>query len=97
MGWIIEFDPRVEKDLNALDTIGRRRVLAFLKERITPLQNPRSLGESLRGEKLGKFWKYRVGNYRIICAIQEKTIKILVVRIGHREEIYRYISRMAES
>lgn len=97
MGWIIEFDPRVEKDLKALDPIDRRRIVSFLKERIVPLQNPRSLGKPLRGEKLDKFWKYRVGNYRIICVIQEKAIKILVVRVGHRKDVYRYVSRMAES
>ncbi|MFH0796285.1 MAG: type II toxin-antitoxin system RelE/ParE family toxin [Candidatus Omnitrophota bacterium] len=97
MGWIIEFEPRVEKDLRALDLTGRRRVIAFLRERIAPLQNPRSLGEPLRGEKSGKFWKYRVGNYRIICIIQDEVIKILVVRVGHRKEIYRQIPRMVES
>jgi mRNA interferase RelE/StbE len=63
--------------------------LSFLNNRIRPLKDPRKIGEALKGPELGKYWKYRVGDYRIICQIREKEITILVVRVGHRKEIYR--------
>ena len=89
MGWLIEFDPNTERDFKALDKPERKRIMRFLHERVAKLEDPRSIGESLRGEKLGQFWKYRIGDYRVICAIQDQSIRILVVRIGHRRDIYR--------
>ncbi len=89
MVWKIEFNNAVEKDLRKLGPQAARRVLIFLRERIATLDNPRSLGEALHGPELGKFWKYRLGDYRIIAAIQDKAIRILIVRVGHRREIYR--------
>jgi len=65
------------------------RILKFLHERIARLDDPRSIGDALKGSKLGDFWKYRVGDYRIIADIQDDTLCILVVRFGNRREIYR--------
>lgn len=53
-----------------------------------PLDDPRSIGEALKGSKLGAFWKYRVGDYRIIARIEDDALRILVVRIGHRKDVY---------
>ena len=53
------------------------------------LDNPRSIGEALKGSRLGEFWKYRVGDYRIIASIEDRTVCILIVRIGNRREVYR--------
>jgi mRNA interferase RelE/StbE len=64
-------------------------ILHFLEERIQPLDDPRALGESLKGPKLGEYWKYRVGDYRIICKIEDERLVVLVLRIGHRRDIYR--------
>jgi mRNA interferase RelE/StbE len=89
MTWKIEFLPEAERDLSAIDPIVSRRILRFLYDRIKPLENPRQLGEPLKGPKQGKYWKYRVGDYRIICQIMDKKILILVVRVGHRKAIYR--------
>ncbi len=89
MVWKIEFNSAVEKDLKKLGPQAARRVLSFLRERIATLDNPRSLGETLHGPELDKFWKYRVGDYRVIAEIQDKAIRILIVRVGHRREIYR--------
>ncbi|PZA07119.1 type II toxin-antitoxin system RelE/ParE family toxin [Meiothermus sp. PNK-Is4] len=61
----------------------------MLRERVAVLDDPRSLGEALRGPELGKFWKYRVGDYRLICHLQDRRIAILVLRVGHRRDIYR--------
>jgi mRNA interferase RelE/StbE len=89
MTWKIEFLPEAEKDLKKIDSPIVRRILTFLKQRISRLEDPRSLGEALKGPKLGKYWKYRIGNYRIICRIKDKEILILVISIGHRKSIYR--------
>lgn len=89
MTWKIEFLPEAEKDLKKIDSPIVRRILIFLEQRISRLEDPRSLGEALKGPKLGKYWKYRIGNYRIICRIKDKEILILVISIGHRKSIYR--------
>lgn len=89
MAWRVEVSPAAAKELEKLDTQAVRRILSFLHERIAQLDDPRSVGEALRGGKLGEFWKYRVGDYRIISSIEDGALKILVVRIGHRREVYR--------
>ena len=66
-----------------------RRITAFLRERVAVLDDPRSIGEALKGSKLGEFWKYRVGDYRIIGSIEDGALRILVVKIGNRREVYR--------
>jgi mRNA interferase RelE/StbE len=89
MTWKIEFLPVAEKDLKKIDPSIARRILNFLDQRISRLEDPRSLGEALKGPKLGKYWKYRIGNYRIICRIKAKEILILVISVGHRKSVYR--------
>lgn len=89
MAWKVELSAQAQKNLEQLDPQIARRVLAFLSERIAPLDNPRSIGEALKGSRLGEFWKYRVGDYRIISSIEDGALTILVVRIGNRREIYR--------
>ena len=89
MTWRIEFDPAAFEELSGLDRTVQRRILNVLRERIAPLEEPRSLGEALHGKELGGFWKYRIGDYRVICDIQDKVIRILVLRVGHRREVYR--------
>jgi mRNA interferase RelE/StbE len=63
--------------------------MAFLRERVASLEDPRSIGEALKGSELGEFWKYRVGDYRLICKIQDGALKVLVVKLGNRREVYR--------
>ena len=89
MTWRIEFLPAAARELDRVDRPDRQRILGFLRDRLAPREDPRSLGEALRGPELGKYWKYRVGQYRIICDIRDDRILILVVRIGHRREVYR--------
>lgn len=89
MAWIIEFDAAATKELARLDKPVAKQITAFLRERVAPLEDPRSIGEALKGPRLGEFWKYRVGDYRIICAIEDGRLTILVVRIGNRREVYR--------
>ena len=89
MAFEIEFDPEAVKDLKKLDRPVQHCLIGFLKLRVAPLDNPRDIGEALAGAKLGGYWKYRVGDWRIICDIQDRRIVVRVLRIGNRREIYR--------
>ena len=89
MVWQIKFDDAAKKDLAKLDKQLARRITAFLRERVAVLDDPRSIGGALKGSKLGEFWKYRVGDYRIIASIEDGALRILVVKIGNRREVYR--------
>lgn len=89
MVWLIEFDKKAVKELEKLDKKMALRITKFLRQRVAGQQNPRRLGEALTGSRLGNYWKYRVGNYRIIADIQDARICVLVVHIGHRREVYR--------
>ena len=89
MAFEIEFDPDAVKDLRKLDRSVQQRLVGFLKERVASLENPRELGEALAGAALGNYWKYRVGDWRIICDIQDKRIVVRVLRVGNHKEIYR--------
>lgn len=89
MAWQIEYDAGAEKDLSKLDRPIAQRILRFLGQRVANLEDPRSIGEALKGSKLGDLWKYRVGDYRIIADIQDKVLCIYVVQIGDRKEVYR--------
>ncbi len=88
MAWKIELSQEADRQLDKLDPQVARRILRFLNERVARLENPRSIGEALHGSKLGEFWKYRVGDYRLVCSIEDKLVLILVLRIGHRREVY---------
>ena len=89
MAWRIELDPATEKDFKRIGPEAAKRIIKFLREHLAVVDDPRSAGEALHGPELGRFWKYRVGDYRIIASILDQTITIRVVRIGHRREIYR--------
>jgi mRNA interferase RelE/StbE len=89
MAWSIKFDRKAERELDRLDPQIARRINRFLFERVAPLDDPRSLGEALKGSELGELWKYRVGDYRIIASIEDKLVCILVVRIGNRRQVFR--------
>jgi mRNA interferase RelE/StbE len=88
MAWKVEFEPAVQEELNKLDNPIRRRILKFLYERVGKLDNPRRIGERLQGT-LSEFWKYRVGDYRLICSLEKERLVVLVLRIGHRREVYK--------
>ena len=89
MAWRIEFEDTALKELAKLDKQVARRILAFLRERVAVLDDPRTVGEALKGSKLGEFWKYRVGDYRVITNIEDGVMRILVLKVGNRREVYR--------
>ncbi len=88
MAWQIEFDPTARRELEKLDKPVSERILKFLYQRVGALDDPRKIGERLQGT-LRQFWKYRVGDYRLICSIKDERVVVIVVRVGHRREIYK--------
>jgi mRNA interferase RelE/StbE len=89
MAYAVELAESVNRELSKLDAQHRRRILRFLRTRVARLDDPRTIGEALHGSLLGEFWKYRVGDYRLICKIEDDRLLVLVLRVGHRKEIYR--------
>ena len=89
MAWQIEYDPQARKELRKLDKQVAQRIIRFLGERVALLEDPRSIGEALHRPRLGDRWKYRVGDYRIIADIEDKILRVYVLRIGNRREVYR--------
>ena len=89
MVWRVELADSAAKQLRKLDPQIAKRILTFLRDRIAPLDDPRSVGEALRGKELGDFWKYRVGDWRIIADLDDGVMLITVIRIGNRRGIYR--------
>jgi mRNA interferase RelE/StbE len=89
MRWKIEVDPAAERELDRLDPQIARRILKFLSERVAFLDDPRSIGKPLKGPQFGEFWRYRVGDYRIIVRIEDNVLLILVLRVANRKNVYK--------
>ena len=89
MAWKIEFTFAADRQFYKLDKTVANRIKIFLDNRIATAIDPRKHGTSLKGEKYGDLWKFRVGDYRIICEIQNEALIVLVVKIGHRGDVYR--------
>jgi mRNA interferase RelE/StbE len=86
MVWKVELAASAAKELEKLDRPVAERIIKFLKDRVS--KDPKAIGEALKG-KLAEFRRYRVGDYRIICEIQDEKVTVMVVKIGHRREVYR--------
>lgn len=89
MAWRIEYLRAARKDIEKLDRPTAQRIRDFLENRVARLDDPRSIGEALKGSRLGEFWKYRVGDWRIVASIEDEAVRVLVVRIANRREVYR--------
>ncbi len=87
MAWTINYTDTVKGQLRKLDKQTARRILNYMDNRISGQDNPRACGKALTGS-LGGLWRFRVGDCRIICDIQDETVVILVLKIGHRSKIY---------
>ena len=88
MAWTVSFEPRALSDLKKLDRSAQRRVVRFLAERIAGNHNPREFGKSLTEDKVG-LWRYRVGEYRMVCRIDDEPQAVFVLRIAHRKDVCR--------
>lgn len=88
MAWQIDYTRQAQRQLAKLDKAAARRILDYMDQQVAPKIDPRSLGKALTGQKLGSYWRYRVGDYRIICDIQDGKLHVLVISIGHRKQVY---------
>lgn len=88
MAWTIDYTAWALGQLRKLDRPTARRIVDYMDERIAGMSNPRSAGKALTGP-LGGLWRYRVGDFRVICEIQDGTLRVLVVQLGNRREVYR--------
>lgn len=88
MAWSVEIAPSAERQLRKLDPPVQRRILDWLDDRIEGCKNPRHFGEALKGGRAG-LWRYRVGDYRILCDIQDNRLVVLALAVGYRREVYR--------
>jgi mRNA interferase RelE/StbE len=88
LAWRIEITRTAARQITKLDHAAQKSIQHFLRERLTIASDPRQWGKPLRGEKRG-LWRYRVGDYRLICDIQDEKITILVLELGHRKDVYR--------
>lgn len=87
MSWDYEISEQALKQLRKLGHEPTRRIMAFLDRRVTGCEDPRQFGKCLKGD-LGEFWRYRVDGYRILCRVEDSRLVVLVVRLGHRRDIY---------
>jgi len=88
LAWTIEFLPEAAKELRKLDRQVAARIVRALEERIAPLEHPRTIGRALVGDHAG-FWRWRIGDYRVVARVEDERITVLVVRVAHRKEVYR--------
>lgn len=89
MAYNVETLPSVDKAIGKLDKKSRESIIDFLKNKLPKYENPRSIGKALQGSKYGEFWRYQVGDFRVIAKIEDKRLLILVVKIGDRKEVYK--------
>ena len=87
MNWVYRFDERALKELRKLGKQAQREIIAYLDERIAGSSDPRRFGKGLKADLAG-LWRYRVGDYRILCRIEDCELLILVVAVGHRRDVY---------
>ena len=87
MRWAYSFDERALKELKKLGKPAQREILKYLDERIATKENPTRFGKALHGDLAG-LWRYRVGDYRLICSLREGQMLVLVLKVGHRRDVY---------
>lgn len=85
--WTVEFDDRARRELRKLASENQQAILRYLRERVAGSQDPRQFGKPLRMNLAG-LWRYRVGDYRLICRLEENRLVVLVLKVGHRREVY---------
>jgi mRNA interferase RelE/StbE len=88
MAWRVEFSARAEKQLDKIDPVNRARILQTLKRDLARHDHPRDFGEAMIGNWTG-YWRYRVGDYRAICKIEDAVVTVFVIEVGHRRHVYR--------
>ena len=87
MRWAYSFEERALKELKKLGAQAQREILAYLDERIATEEDPSRFGKALHGDLAG-LWRYRIGDYRLICSLREGEMRVLVLKVGHRRDVY---------
>jgi mRNA interferase RelE/StbE len=90
LAWSVEWDERAFKELESLDKQAQRNILKYLKKKIQTEEDPRRFGAPLHDDLAG-LWKYRIGDYRLICTIEDNKLVILVLKAGHRKNVYKNV------
>ena len=88
MAWTIRYLKSARKEARKIDPQDRERIRDYMEQRVAGLEDPRQLREPLKGH-LASLWRYRVGDYRVICELRDQELVILVIRLGHRKDVYR--------
>lgn len=88
MPWTIEYTDTALNDLRKLDKRSIQRIVDYIDKRVAGTGDPRNTGRALVGP-MGKLWRYRIGDYRVICDIQTGALRVLVIRVGRRDKVYR--------
>jgi mRNA interferase RelE/StbE len=89
LAWQIEISDAAKKQLARMGRVEAKRIITFLRIRVASLENPRQLGDALQGARLGGMWRYRVGDCRVLVLIRDEIVTVVVVSVGHRDEVYR--------
>jgi mRNA interferase RelE/StbE len=87
VNWVYRFDERALKELKKLGRQAQQEILSYLDERVACESDPRRFGKGLKANLTG-LWRYRVGDYRILCQIRDGELLVLVVSVGHRRDVY---------
>ncbi|MGJ8640558.1 MAG: type II toxin-antitoxin system RelE family toxin [Opitutaceae bacterium] len=88
MSWDYSISSKAIKQLKKLDKQAAKQIFDFLDERISGAEDPRQWGKQLKGE-LNNVWRYRSGDYRILCQLQGEVFIVLVLEVSHRKDIYK--------
>jgi len=86
-GWQVRFSDKALKSLKKMDRSTAAIILGFIEKRLNGCTNPRTIGKPLKANHLGK-WRYRIGNYRLLCLLEDETITITLIAISHRKDVY---------
>ena len=87
MKWKVEFSPDAKKELSRLDRYTQRLIGSWIDKHLANCENPRVTGKPLRANLAG-YWRYRIGDYRMICKLEDDRVIIIVIKIGHRRDVY---------
>jgi mRNA interferase RelE/StbE len=88
LAWTVEFQLTARKQIREPDRQTQTRILSYFRQRVLGAEHPRQLGKALTGDKVG-LWRYRIGDYRAVCKIEDERLVVLVLTIAHRREVYR--------
>jgi mRNA interferase RelE/StbE len=88
MAWTVEFTDLMEKKLDKLDDETRKRIIRYFRQRVVEHPDPSQLAEPLKGE-FASLWRFRIGDYRVICEIQKRNLLVLALDLGHRSKVYK--------